>query len=116
MKKNHKKENLGNLMNLVKACTVKYLVLTLPLLFGTAELGAQVTMGADAAPKPFSVLELVSQYKTGTYGGLRLPQKSCCHCIKKCCTFATKVNNIKYFYKQLNINKICNKIYYNLSL
>jgi len=51
------------------------ILISLPLLFGTAKMGAQVTMGADAAPKPFSVLELVSQYKTGTYGGLRLPQK-----------------------------------------
>ena len=73
------------------------LLVLLPLLFGTAKLGAQVSIGADKTPKPFSVLELVSQYKTGTYGGLRLPQKGYCHCIKKCCTFATSVNNIKYF-------------------
>ena len=115
MKKNHKKENLGNLMNLVKACTVKYLVLTL-LLLGTAKLGAQVSMGADKAPQPFSVLELMAEYKSGTYGGLRLPQKGYYHCIKKYCIFATDVNNIKYFYNQLKINKICRKIYYNLSL
>ena len=50
------------------------IVILLPLLFGTAKMGAQVTMGADKAPKPFSVLELVSQYKTNTHGGLRLPQ------------------------------------------
>jgi hypothetical protein len=37
-------------------------------------LSAQVTIGADVAPKPFSVLELMGQYETGTYGGLRLPQ------------------------------------------
>ena len=97
----------------MKNLFVKTLVL-LPLLFGTAKLGAQIPIGADKAPKPFSVLELVSQYKTDTYGGLRLPQKGGCYCIKKCCTFATEVNNIKYFYKQLNINKICSKIYYNL--
>jgi len=63
-------------------------LILLPLLFGTAKLGTQVSMGADKAPKPFSVLELVSQYKTGTYGGLWLPHKSCCHCIKKFCIFA----------------------------
>jgi len=57
----------------MKKIFIKILVL-LPLLLGTAKMGVQVTMGADAAPKPFSVLELVSQYKTGTYGGLRLPQ------------------------------------------
>jgi len=45
------------------------ILISLPLLFGTAKLGAQVSIGADKAPKPFSVLELVSQYKTGTYGG-----------------------------------------------
>ena len=84
------------------------LLVSLPLLFGTAKLGAQVSIGADKAPKPFSVLELVSQYKTDTYGGLRLSQ-SCCHCIKKYCTFAIEVNNIKCFCKQLKTNKICIK-------
>ena len=55
--------------------SVRILVL-LPLLFGIASLGAQVTIGADAAPHSFSVLELVSKYRTSseTYGGLRLPQ------------------------------------------
>ena len=54
---------------------VKVLVL-LPLLLGTAKLGAQVTIGADAAPKAYSVLELVAKYKTSpdAFGGLRLPQ------------------------------------------
>jgi len=99
----------------MKKFLVKSLVL-LPLLLGTAKMGAQISIGADKAPKPLSVLELVSQYKTDTYGGLRLPHKSCCHCIKKCCTFATEVNNIKYFYKQLKTNKICSKMYYKLSL
>ena len=57
----------------MKKLLVNILIL-LPLLFGTAKMGAQVTMGADDAPQPFSVLELVAQYKTDTYGGLRLPQ------------------------------------------
>ena len=44
------------------------------LVFFVGKLSAQVTIGADVAPKPFSVLELMGQYETGVYGGLRLPQ------------------------------------------
>ena len=51
-------------------------LILLPLLFGTAKLGAQVSIGADKAPQSFSVLELVAQYKAGTVGGLLLPQLS----------------------------------------
>jgi hypothetical protein len=39
----------------------------------SANLQAQVTIGKDEAPKPYSVLELHAQYETGVYGGLRLP-------------------------------------------
>ena len=46
----------------------------LPMLLGTAKMGAQVSIGADKAPHSSSVLELVAQYKSGTVGGLRLPQ------------------------------------------
>ena len=46
------------------------------LFFSFGKLDAQVTIGADVAPKPFSVLELMGQYETGVYGGLRLPQLS----------------------------------------
>jgi len=51
---------------------LKILIMFL-LLFGYAKLDAQVTIGADAAPKPFSVLELISEYKSGVFGGMRLP-------------------------------------------
>jgi len=44
------------------------------LIFFVGKLSAQVTIGADVAPKPFSVLELMGQYETGVFGGLRLPQ------------------------------------------
>jgi len=44
------------------------------LVFFVGKLSAQVTIGADVAPKPFSVLELMGQYETGVFGGLRLPQ------------------------------------------
>ncbi|MDR2972758.1 MAG: fibrobacter succinogenes major paralogous domain-containing protein [Bacteroidales bacterium] len=49
---------------------------TLILFFSVGKIDAQVTIGADVAPQPFSVLELMGQYETGTYGGLRLPQLS----------------------------------------
>jgi len=42
--------------------------------FSVAKMQAQVTIGADSLPHSYSVLELYSQYKTGIYGGLRLPQ------------------------------------------
>lgn len=38
------------------------------------ELQAQVVIGAVKSPEPFSVLELVSEYSAGDYGGLRLPR------------------------------------------
>ena len=44
------------------------------VVFSFGKLSAQVTIGADVAPKPSSVLELHGQYKSGIYGGLRLPQ------------------------------------------
>ena len=41
----------------MKKLSLQLLVL-LPMLFGTAKMGAQISMGADATPKsPFSVLE-----------------------------------------------------------
>jgi len=59
----------------MKKLLVNILIL-LPLLFGTAKMGAQVTIGADDAPHSFSVLELVAKYKASpdAFGGLRLPQ------------------------------------------
>jgi len=53
-----------------------YVFLIFSLLFCFGKLGAQVTIGADVAPNSFSVLELMGQYETGVYGGLRLPQLS----------------------------------------
>ena len=35
---------------------------------------AQITIGKNQAPQSYSVLELVAQYKSGEYGGFRLPQ------------------------------------------
>ena len=48
----------------------------LTMLFSVAKMNAQVTIGADVEPKPFSILELYARYDTDTdtYGGLRLPQ------------------------------------------
>jgi hypothetical protein len=45
-------------------------------LFAVGMLNAQVNIGADVAPHSFSALEVQGQYKTGVYGGLRLPQLS----------------------------------------
>jgi uncharacterized protein (TIGR02145 family) len=42
--------------------------------FFVGKLSAQVTIGSDVAPQSFSVLELMGQYETGVFGGLRLPQ------------------------------------------
>ena len=58
-----------------KISTLKFLIL-LPFLFGIGMLKGQVTIGADVAPQAHSVLELMAQYKTGEFGGLRLPQLS----------------------------------------
>jgi len=58
-----------------KSFTLRILILFL-LLFGFAKVKAQVTIGSDAPPKPHSVLELYGEYKTGIFGGLRLPQLS----------------------------------------
>jgi len=44
------------------------------LVFSVGKLSAQVNIGADVAPHSFSALEVQGQYKTGVYGGLRLPQ------------------------------------------
>jgi len=44
------------------------------LLFCSFALQAQVTIGKNQAPQSYSVLELVAQYKSGEYGGFRLPQ------------------------------------------
>ena len=44
------------------------------IVFFVGKLSAQVTIGADVPPKPYAVLELVAQYETGIFGGLRLPQ------------------------------------------
>ena len=40
----------------------------------SASLQAQITIGKNQAPQSYSVLELVAQYKSGEYGGFRLPQ------------------------------------------
>ena len=42
--------------------------------FLPSALFGQVTIGKNAEPQPYSVLELYGQYETGSYGGLRLPQ------------------------------------------
>jgi len=44
------------------------------VVFSFGKLSAQVNIGADEAPKSFSALEIQGQYKTGVFGGLRLPQ------------------------------------------
>ena len=44
------------------------------LLFCFSALQAQITIGKNQAPQSYSVLELVAQYKSGEYGGFRLPQ------------------------------------------
>jgi len=49
-------------------------LLLFSLLLGVGNLKAQVSIGADEAPQPFSVLEMFSEYAEGIYGGLRLPQ------------------------------------------
>ena len=46
----------------------------LTMLFSVAKMNAQVTIGADVEPNPFSVLELYAEYDTYLHGGLRLPQ------------------------------------------
>ncbi|MBV4357758.1 fibrobacter succinogenes major paralogous domain-containing protein [Pinibacter aurantiacus] len=51
--------------------TLLLAILLLVLGFGVQ---AQVMIGSAGKPKNFSVLELTSQYKSGVYGGLRLPQ------------------------------------------
>ena len=51
------------------ALTVFFLLGLLPF-----SLQAQVTIGKNQAPQSYSVLELVAQYKSGEYGGFRLPQ------------------------------------------
>jgi hypothetical protein len=48
--------------------------LTFILLFCLQNTFSQVTIGKNQAPQSYSVLELVSQYKSGEYGGFRLPQ------------------------------------------
>ncbi|MCL2435887.1 MAG: fibrobacter succinogenes major paralogous domain-containing protein [Lentimicrobiaceae bacterium] len=53
-----------------------YVFLVFSLLFCFGKLNAQVTIGADVEPQPFSVLELMGQYETDVFGGLRLPQLS----------------------------------------
>ena len=51
------------------ALTVFFLLGLLPF-----SMQAQVTIGKNEEPKPYAVLELFSQYESGTYGGLHLPQ------------------------------------------
>ena len=51
------------------ALTVFFLLGLLPF-----SMHAQVTIGKNQAPQSYSVLELVAQYKSGEYGGFRLPQ------------------------------------------
>jgi uncharacterized protein (TIGR02145 family) len=53
-----------------------YVFFIFSMLFCFGKLSAQVTIGADVNPQPFSVLELMGQYETGVFGGLRLPQLS----------------------------------------
>ena len=60
-----------NLLTVLRsyALTVFFLLGLLPF-----SLQAQVTIGKNQAPQSYSVLELVAQYKSGEYGGFRLPQ------------------------------------------
>jgi len=44
------------------------------LLSSVTKLQAQVSVGTDSVPHSFSVLELYAKYKSGAFGGLRLPQ------------------------------------------
>lgn len=56
-----------------KKSSIKLLLLA-TLSICCQEIRSQVLVGANAVPKSYSVLELVSEYKTSVYGGLRLPQ------------------------------------------
>jgi hypothetical protein len=51
-------------------------LMAITALVTSSNLHAQVTIGDDKTPQPYSVLELVSKYETSPdkYGGLRLPQ------------------------------------------
>jgi uncharacterized protein (TIGR02145 family) len=62
----------------MKNTSVLRILILLPLFFCLEKLEAQVTIGANMAPQPFSVLELIAKYKSSpdAYGGLRLPQLS----------------------------------------
>jgi uncharacterized protein (TIGR02145 family) len=51
-----------------------YLIIFAFCFLPSAKLSAQVTIGAEIEPKPFSVLEIYSQMESGNYGGLRLPR------------------------------------------
>lgn len=53
-----------------------FLLAVLALIVSTGSLHAQQTVGATTKPHVYSVLEVVSQYQTGTFGGLRLPMLS----------------------------------------
>jgi hypothetical protein len=59
-----------NIKNMKKTI---YLMLLL-MIFGTASINAQVTIGANADPATYSVLELVSPTGVNNGQGLRLPQ------------------------------------------
>jgi len=58
----------------MKKLTFLTILAALAVVFSFGKLSAQVNIGADVAPKSFSVLELQGQYEDGIYGGLRLPQ------------------------------------------
>jgi uncharacterized protein (TIGR02145 family) len=71
---NELKGNLATPSRLSRLSRVTLVTLSAFCLLLSANLQAQVTIGKDEAPKPYSVLELYSQYETGIYGGFRLPQ------------------------------------------
>ena len=58
----------------LKSLNLKFFNLILLFCFLPSALFAQVTIGKNQAPQSYSVLELVAQYKSGEYGGFRLPQ------------------------------------------
>ena len=52
------------------------ILIILSLFLSMVKVNGQVSMGADVAPQPHSVIEVFAEYETGVFGGLRLPQLS----------------------------------------
>ncbi|MDH7463580.1 FISUMP domain-containing protein [Chitinophagaceae bacterium 26-R-25] len=75
----------------MKKNLLSFLLAILLLVLGVVSQ-AQVNIGSAGKPKNFSVLELVSQYKSGVYGGLRLPQMTTAQ--RKAISDTLSVNNV----------------------